>query len=207
MDYRVSSWMTRYRILSKHNLRLLVFWSAGIIAVGFHADSPGQPQGGVPLQTVFRHWLSTGYRCSDGMAEYSQTGSAAARLADCLLITLRRERRSGGLQDGFAQGRKAVETGRVLFADGVGFSDFHALLLPAEASVGANCWVFSTRWSNRSPTGRFPPDMLEHRSRSGPVQLDWRVRQDDRTRIFSTCSANTRQDLTRRGWCCGDMSR
>jgi len=198
MDWRMTLDGTLSDLLSKRNMvRLLVFWSAGIIAVGFHAGlSKRSRNTGVPSDCVSRlERNETG--ALTAWRRHSSTEAAPAY--SIAFDNLRAENGSLGVLKTASLKVVYVENLRaVLFADSVELSDFHALLAPREPGA-----------SSASPLGLFnemeesvaecsiPVDMANTTEvRIRP--LDWKVCQGDRTVFHVQCQhATLRSDALR----------
>ncbi|HPC94604.1 MAG TPA: hypothetical protein PLU87_06665 [Sedimentisphaerales bacterium] len=198
MDYRVSLDDTLSDLLSKHNLvRLLVFWSAGIIAVGLHAGLSGQPRkAGVPSDCVSPLERNETGALTAWRRHSSTEAAPAWRIA---FDNLRAENGDLGVFKTASLKVVYVENLRaVLFADGVELSDFHALLAPRRGGAwGANPLGLFNEMEQSVADWSIPVDMA-NTTEVRIKQLDWRVCQDDRTIFHVQCQhATLRSDAPR----------
>lgn len=198
MDWRMTLDDTLSDLLSKHNMvRLLVFWSAGIIALGLHAGLSKQShKAGVPSDCVLRLERNETGALTAWRRHSSTEAAPAWRIA---FDNLRAENGDLGVFKTASLKVVYVENLRaVLFAEGVELSDFHALLAPRRGGAwGANPLGLFNEMEQSVADWSIPVDMAnatEVRIR----QLDWRVCQDDRTIFHVQCQhATLRSDAPR----------
>ncbi len=199
MDWRMTLDGTLSDLLSKRNMvLLLVFWSAGIVAVGLHAGLSKQSgNAGVPSDCVSRlERNETGALTTWRKNGSSEAGAPAYRIA---FDNLRAENGDLGVLKTASLKVVYVENLRAaLFADTVELSGFHALLAPRQGGASsANPLGLLNEMEESVAEWSIPVDMAnttEVRIR----QLDWRISQGDETVFHVRCQhATLRSDTSR----------